>query len=68
MIQKIIGCLSMRIKGEKKIDSLDNGTHALLLKYRYIDGYSWEEITELLDYSWRSVHYIHNKALDNIAM
>lgn len=53
---------------EKKIDSLDNGTYALLLKYRYIDGYSWEEITELLDYSWRSVHYIHNKALNDIAM
>lgn len=53
---------------ENKIDSLDNGTYALLLKYRYIDGYSWEEITELLDYSWRNVHYMHNKALDNIAM
>ncbi len=53
---------------EKKIDSLENGTHALLLKYRYIDGHSWEEITELLDYSWRSVHYIHNKALNDIAM
>lgn len=53
---------------EDKIDSLDNGTYALLLKYRYIDGYSWEDITELLDYSWRNVHYMHNKALDNIAM
>ena len=53
---------------EKKIDGLENGTYALLLRYRYIDGYSWEEITELLDYSWRSVHYMHNKALNDIAM
>ncbi len=51
---------------EQKIDELENGSYALLLKYRYLDGYSWEEITELLNYSWRSVHYIHNKALTNI--
>ena len=53
---------------EQKIDELENGSHALLLKYRYLDGYSWEEITELLDYSWRSVHYMHNKALTSIAI
>ena len=53
---------------ERKIDELENGSYALLLKYRYLDGYSWEEITELLNYSWRSVHYMHNKALTSIAI
>ena len=53
---------------EEKIDALPNGNHALLLRYRYIDGCSWEEISEKMSYSCRSLHYMHKKALLGIAI
>ena len=53
---------------EEKIDALPNWNHALLLRYRYIDGCSWEEISEKMSYSCRSLHYMHKKALLGIAI
>ena len=53
---------------ERGIDGLADGTQALILRYRYIDGLNWEEISEELNYSFRSIHYMHNKALEQIAI
>ncbi len=53
---------------EEKIDALPNGNHALLLRYRYIDGCNWEEIAEKMSYSCRTIHYMHKKALLGIAI
>lgn len=53
---------------EEKIDALPNGNHALLLRYRYIDGCNWEEISEKMSYSCRTLHYMHKKALLGIAI
>lgn len=50
------------------IEKLADSTQALILRYRYIDGLDWEEITEELCYSVRSVHYIHNKALEALIL
>ncbi len=52
---------------EKEIDNVKNGAEAMLLRYRYIDGCDWEEISELLNYSPRNIHYMHKKALSEIA-
>lgn len=53
---------------ERKIEALSNANYALLLKYRYLDGCTWEEVAEQMNYSFRSVHYMHNKALNDIAI
>lgn len=53
---------------EEKIDALPNANHALLLRYRYIDGCNWEEIAEKMSYSCRTLHYMHKKALLGIAI
>lgn len=37
-----------------------------LLRYRYLDGMSWEEICEAMAYSWSHVHRIHARALDGM--
>lgn len=50
------------------IENLADSTQALILRYRYIDGLDWEEITEELCYSARSIHYIHNKALEALIL
>lgn len=60
--------LKHKRKIEQEIDRLEDGTQALILRYRYIDGLNWEEISEQLNYSFRSVHYMHNKALRDIAI
>lgn len=52
---------------EKEIDNVKNSAEAMILRYRYIDGHNWEEISELLNYSTRNIHYMHKRALDSIA-
>ena len=47
------------------IDAMENATERALLRLRYICGYTWERIAVELGYSWRQVHYIHGKALQN---
>lgn len=47
------------------ISEMEDVTERTLLRYRYICGYTWEKIAVELGYSWRQVHYIHGKALQN---
>lgn len=35
-----------------------------LMRHRYIEGMSWEEVCVAVGYSWRQTHNIHAKALD----
>lgn len=45
------------------IMAMTDATERTLLQYRYISGLTWEKIAVELDYSWRSIHYLHSKAL-----
>lgn len=65
--KKVKSILKEKRAIEKEIDNVKNGTEAMLLRYRYIDGCDWEEISELLNYSTRNIHYMHHKALKEIA-
>ena len=65
--KKVKSILKEKRAIEKEIDNVKNGTEAMLLRYRYIDGCDWEEISELLNYSPRNIHYMHHKALKEIA-
>ena len=48
---------------ETAIEALDI-TARTLLRYRYLEGLTWEEVCVKMNYSWRQTHYIHSKALD----
>jgi len=66
--KKII--VSISTKGTficENIDKVKDASEALLLRYRYINGYGWEEISELMNYSPRNIHYLHKKALKAVA-
>ena len=65
--KKVNNILKEKRAIEKEIDNVKNGAEAMLLRYRYIDGCDWEEISELLNYSPRNIHYMHKKALNEIA-
>ena len=67
LCKKVSTMLKEKRAIEKEIDKVKDGNEALILRYRYIDGYGWEEISELLDYSPRNIHYMHNRALNSIA-
>lgn len=50
---------------EEAIDRL--GTRErILLRYRYLQGLSWEEVCVAMSYSWRQVHRLHARALQTL--
>ncbi|MGN0596086.1 MAG: DUF1492 domain-containing protein [Ruminiclostridium sp.] len=48
---------------EQLIDKLPSMEQRTLLKYHYILGHTWEQVSEECYISIRNVHYIHGKAL-----
>ena len=57
----------VRLKDEinTAIDMLASRDEQLLLRYRYLDDFTWEEIARMLNVSLRTVHRIHGSALQN---
>lgn len=49
----------------EEIENLDNETEREVLTYRYIRGYSWEQICEEIGYSYKQTHRIHINALQH---
>ncbi|MCD8365250.1 MAG: flagellar biosynthesis protein FliA [Clostridiales bacterium] len=47
------------------IEDMENTEEKLLLKYRYFEGHTWEEIAVRMSVSIRTVHRIHGSALQN---
>ena len=60
---KIGELLSLRSGVIMAIDSVNNPTYKLLLRYRYINGYTFERIAEKMNYSWRHIIRMHEEAL-----
>jgi DNA-directed RNA polymerase specialized sigma subunit len=58
--------IELKAEIESKINSVENLKLRELLKCRYLDFKSWEEIAYLNGYSWRHVFRLHEKALDEI--
>ena len=38
-------------------------TERMLVRYKYMDGLTWEEVAVAMSYSWTHTHRIHSKAL-----
>jgi DNA-directed RNA polymerase sigma subunit (sigma70/sigma32) len=51
-----------------KIEEMEDETEKNLLRLKYIHNKTWEEVGEMIGYSYRQVHNIHNKALANFKM
>lgn len=48
-----------------RIDRMEDENEKDVLTYRYLRGMKWEDIAVKMGYSWRRIHYIHSKALEN---
>ena len=57
------------LKGEinSAIKSLGSPDERMLLRYRYVNNYSWSKIGILMNVSNRTVHRIHSSALKNFS-
>ena len=51
---------------ENLIEALEPGERRLM-RCRYIDGMTWEEVCVAIGYSWRQTHNIHSRILEKLA-
>ena len=58
--------IELRKEIEDKINAVDNPKLREILKCRYLDCKSWEEIAYKNNITWRHVYRLHEKALDEI--
>lgn len=52
----------------KNVSRMDSEIEKNILLLKYISGYTWEEISEMTNYSLRQVYNIHNYALKHFSM
>lgn len=51
---------------EDAIESL-SATERVLMRAKYIEGLTWEEVADLMHYDVRQIHRIHGRALQRLA-
>lgn len=51
---------------QRVIEKVEEGPHRDLLIHRYLNFYTWEEIAEKMNYSYKWVHVLHGKALEKV--
>lgn len=57
-------------KAQLEIEEMIEGLGPLertLVRAKYIEGHTWEEVCVIMAYSWRQVHRIHSRVLDKLA-
>lgn len=72
-LEKVINCdidcyVDLKTEMNVAIDRVSNVDERLLLRYRYLNNYSWDDIAQLLNVSGRTVHRIHSSALYNFSV
>ena len=55
-------------KIERQIHRMENEDEQEVLRLRYIKGLKWEEVALKMNYSWKWVHKIHGRALQNFGI
>lgn len=81
MVGRVSEIINLRELYERKRDEISEAMLAIenaieglepvertLLRYRYIYGMTWEQVSVAMNYSWRQTHKIHARALDKLAM
>ena len=66
--EKVAYLVELKEEINTAIDKLEDRDEQLLLRYRYLDNCTWEEISHMLNVSLRSVHRIHSMALQHFSV
>ena len=60
------GLITTQLWVEEAIADLDS-VERQVMRHRYIEGLSWEQVCVAMNYSWKHTHRIHANALDRLA-
>ena len=66
--EKVAYLIRLKEEINTAIDMLESRDEQLVLRYRYLDDCTWEEISRMLNVSLRTVHRIHGSALQNFSV
>ena len=66
--EKIAYLVRLKEEINTAIDKLESRDEQLVLRYRYLDDCTWEEISRMLNVSLRTVYRIHGSALQNFSV
>lgn len=58
--------VNMRKEIEAAINTVDDITLQTLLRYRYLNGLTWERVAVEMEKTWRWIHRLHSRALEAI--
>jgi len=58
--------LALKLEIRETINAVQDNEERLLLKYRYLNFMSWEDVCSYMQVSMRTAHRIHKAALENI--
>lgn len=64
--KKQLRLMKQQLEIEKCIDKLEDSIDRNIMRLKYIDGYTWERICVMLNYSWNGIHKKHRKILEKI--
>ncbi|MBR3747579.1 MAG: hypothetical protein IKN27_11535 [Selenomonadaceae bacterium] len=59
--------LNLRREVSAAIAELDNHNERLVLEYRYLCFYSWQQIAHVMRTGLRYIYYVHSRALKNFS-
>lgn len=62
--QRVAQSMEIRIEITTAIDQLEDWRHRDILTYRYINGYTWEQVADAINISRRHVTRLHGDALN----
>ena len=65
--EKIDRMIAMRDEIQGVIERVRDGRMRVLLKLRYLNGRTWEEIAEEMCYTTRNIYNLHNVAIKMVA-
>lgn len=64
--EKMLEIIAEQKDIEQMIEQLDP-VERLLMRARYFEGVSWEEVCLLIGYGWAQTHRLHSKSLSKLA-
>lgn len=64
---EMVHLLDLKADIRETINQVEDVKGILVLRYRYLDFMTWENLSERMGYSMRQIHRIHEAALNNIS-
>lgn len=68
LIGKYDRCIGIEIDIHMRLDKMSDQTEREVLRYRYIDGLTWEQIAVKIPCGLRHVYRVHGNALQHFPM